>query len=231
MRLREDSGSGVGIRVVVADGRLELLLGEESIGEWALGEIGVHAVNEGFVIRAEGEELILTVEDEAGLAEEMGVIAATPRLARKVAARHNPERESRSRRVESPEVPSRVGAIAFALAGVLVVLGGTFLRSANAEPAFAQARVEILEGSGVEFWLAFVVGGVLMVALAYVLSTGRSWARIAAIGLVAVVIILFGIAVSDAVADAGHVTAYGFIAGGLVVGVAVLFGGSISNID
>lgn len=228
VRMPGESGPGVAVRVELRDDRLKLVSGDELVGEWPIAEIGVHALQEGFAIRAEGEEFILTAEDDAALAEEMGVVAATPRLARKLAVRHNPE--ERPAPSEEVTLPSHFGGIAFALGGVLVLLGGIFLRTANAEvAAAASAQAEVVEGSGVEFWIAFVVGGVLMIALAYILSIGTGWGRILAIVVLAGVIVVFGLAISDTVTDASHLMAYGFVAGGLVVGVAVLFSTALTD--
>lgn len=80
-----------------------------------------------------------------------------------------------------------------------------------------------------EFWLAFTVGGVLMIATAYILAVGARWGRLAAILSLLLVTMVFGLAVSDTPTDATHLTAYGFLAGGLVIGVAVLFGGYIQD--
>ena len=84
---------------------------------------------------------------------------------------------------------------------------------------------------GADFWLAFVVGGVLMIAVAYVMSIGTRNARLVALGLLIGVVVFFGWTVSNTDAEAGELTAYGFIAGGVVVAVAVLFSGSLRSPD
>lgn len=85
-----------------------------------------------------------------------------------------------------------------------------------------------LTGS-LEFWLAFTIGGVLMIATAYILAIGARWGRLAAILSLVLVTVVFGLAVSDTPTDATHLTAYGFLAGGLVIGVTVLFGGFLED--
>lgn len=222
-----ETGPGAHVRVYVDGEVLRVLAGEDVVGEWPVHQIGIHALNEGFEIRAEGEEFLLVTNDDAALAEEMGIVASSPRLARQVAARHKPE--ERPPPHEPELIPSRVGPIAFALAGALVLVGSTFLRTANADIARTRARSEIIEGSGAEFWLAFMIGGVLMVAAAYILSIGAPWGRIAAIVVLAVVVVLFGVVVSDTATDDSHLTAYGFLAGGLAVGVAALFSGTLEE--
>ena len=114
-------------------------------------------------------------------------------------------------------------AIALAVVGVFVVLGGTFLRVA---PDSVRARNE-----GADMWPAFVVGGLLMVAIAYVMTLPFRWARAAALLTLAGVIALFGLAINGGVSDAGHLTAYGFIASGLVLGAAMLFSGALQAAD
>jgi hypothetical protein len=119
-------------------------------------------------------------------------------------------------------IPSNLAAIAFAVAGALVVLGGTFLN-----PADGLAD----DGDGFEFWLAFVIGGVLMIGLAYVMSIGTRVAQLVATVVLLAMILVFGFAVDAGQGDAAQLTAFGFIAGGLVVGVAVLFSGSLRQSD
>lgn len=226
VRMRGDTGPGVGVRVLAEDGRLRLVAGKELVGDWTISSIGVSALQDGFNVKAEGEEFILRTEDDVALAEEIGVVAASPRLARRLAARHNPE--ERELPPEPPELSANLAAIGYAVAGALVVLGGTFLSLTGPTPAPAALG----DGSGdFDFWVAFVVGGALMIGVAYVMSIGTRFARfIATIALTAMVIV-FGFAVSGSSATPSQVTAYGFIAGGIVVGVAVLFSGSLERQD
>jgi hypothetical protein len=108
------------------------------------------------------------------------------------------------------------------VAGALVVLGGTFLNPADGLAG---------NGDGFEFWLAFVIGGVLMIGLAYVMSIGTRVAQLVATVVLLAMILVFGFAVDAGQGDAAQLTAFGFIAGGLVVGVAVLFSGSLRQSD
>lgn len=228
VKMSGDTGPGAQVRVFCGDDRLKLKSGDEPVGEWSIHEIGIQVLNEGFVLRAEGEQFFLVTDDDAALAEEMGIVASSPRLARQVAARHNPDRPLFP---ESESVPSHVSAVAFALAGALVLVGATILRAANADLAVARSSAEVIEGSGLEFWVAFTVGGALMVALAYILSIGAPGSRIGAIAVLAGVTALFGMAVSDSATDTGHLTAYGFLGGGLAVGAAILLSGSLDDGD
>lgn len=219
--MRGDTGPGVRVQVLADDQRLRIVSGNELVGDWKIDQIGIHALHEGFTVRAEGEEFVLVTDDDVALADAIHVSAASPRLARRLAARHNPEAPPEPEEATPPR--SNLGAIGFALAGALVLLGGSLL---NIEFGGVSASAE-----GSEFWLAFVIGGVLMVGVAWVMSIGARPARLIAAMLLAVMIVMFGILVSSVEASTTELTAYGFIAGGLVVGVAVLFSGSIRTSD
>ncbi len=221
VRMRGDTGPGVGVKVLAGEGRLRLTSGDEVVGDWMVDGIGINVLQEGFNIKAEGEEFILRTNDDVALAEELHVIAVSPRLARRLAARHNPEFE------EFPPEPSRIssnlGAVGYAVAGALVVLGGSLLSAAGG----STTALEGAGGSDFDFWIAFVVGGILMIAAAYVMSIGTRLARLMATIVLGAVVVMFGLAVNQTVAGTTRLTAYGFIAGGLVVGVAVLVSGSL----
>lgn len=222
-----DPGPGTHVRVRFSGDRLAIIAGREVLGEWATDEIGIHPLNEGFSIRVEGEEFLLRTEDDAALADEMDLKTASPRLARHVAARHRPEAPEQLPSVDAPR--TRVGPIAFSLSGALLIVGATFLRSTGADNAAGRGRAEVIGGWGLEFWLAFTIVGVAIVAVAYTLAIGAPWARTGAVVMVVVAVVLFGLVVSETPADARHLTAYGFLGGGLAVGVAVIFSGNLEN--
>jgi len=226
VRMRGDTGPGLGVTVVADGGRLRLVSGNELVGDWMMSDIGIAALQEGFNIKAEGEEFVLRTADDAAFAEELGIVALSPRLARRLAARHNPEIEDIP---EPPQIPSNLAAVGFAVAGALVVLGGTFLSISDRGAVAFRGGEEA--GGGLTFWLSFVIGGILMIAVAYVMSIGARGARVvAAVALVAVIFV-FGFAVAGSEPGVTEITAYGFISGGLVVGVAVLASGSLRQSD
>ena len=222
--MRGDTGPGVIVRVLAENRRLRLVAGNELVGDWQVGEIGINALQDGFNIKAEGEEFVLRTEDDAALADEIGVSAASPRLARRIAARNNPDDPPAE---EKPSViPSHLAAIGFALAGAMVLFGGVLLDQA---PQQAQTFADGQTGTSVDFWIAFVIGGALMVAAGVVMSVGTKLARLIALVVLLLLIAVFGFAVAETGAGSSQLAAYGFIAGGLVVGVAVLFSGSLKQ--
>jgi len=217
VHMRGETSQTIAVQVFADSDRLRLLSGNELIGEWTVKGMGIHALNEGFAIRAEGEELILKTDNDVALAEELGLLTASPRLARKIAASHNVE-AAPAPELETPR--SNLAAIAFALGGVLILAGGVVLRAAS-------TLVGLESGPLGPYWLAFSVGGSVMVAIAYLLGRGVRWAQIAAFLALVGLIAVFVLAVQDVRPDANDLMAYGFIAGGIVVGVSVLFSGTL----
>lgn len=226
VRMRGSAGPGAAVRILADPKRLKIVSGNDLVGDWERSEVGIVALQDGFSIRAEGEEFTLLTEDDVAFAEEFGIVAVSPRLARKMAARHNPEVEDAE---PAPiEISSNLAAIGFAVAGALVVLGGVLL---NMSPADEVVPFGEFESSGSEFWVAFVVGGALMVAAAFVMSIGTPISRLVATVALFAVIAIFVWAISATEGNSGELTAYGFIAGGVVVGVAVLVAGNLRSQD
>lgn len=225
LKMDRDAGPGVAVRIFAQNRRLRIVSGNELVGDWPVSEIGIKALQDGFGIKAEGEEFMLTTSDDVALADEIGLAAASPRLARRMATRHNPEEPVADE--APPVISSKLGAIGFALGGALVILGGIFLdRTSTADPATLRDASE-----GFEFWLAFIVGGVLMMAVAFVMSISSRVGRIIATIALVAMIVVFGFAVTQTDPGASELTAYGFVAGGLIVGVAVMASGSLRQSD
>ncbi len=226
IRMRGETAPPVSVLVLADAGKLQLLSGDEVIGEWDIDDLGITSLHDGFNIRVEGEDMTLKTDDDVALADELGLGAASHRLARRMAAAHTAEPEPVP---EIDEARSNLAAIVFALGGVLVLAGGILLGS---DPETASEGIDVFDiGQLSRFWLAFVVGGMLMAAVAFILSLGARWARYAAIASVLGLVVLFAVAAQGAVPDSNHLLAYGFVAGGIVVGVAVLFSGGLGGED
>jgi len=125
VQMRGEPGPGAHVEVQAEGTRLRLLSGADVVGEWDIGSIGIQSLNDGFAVRAEGEEFVLRTDDDAGIAREIGIATASPRLARSMAAAQDAEASAGSSGLEAK---SGIGSIVFALAGVLVLSGGFFLR-------------------------------------------------------------------------------------------------------
>lgn len=226
LQLPEAEGPGVPVLIVAKERRLVVLQGEEVVGDWHADQIGIHALDDRFVIKVGGEELILKAEKDAELAVELGIVAASPRLARRMAALHNPEEPQPvplEVEEEMKEESSRLGPIAYALGAVLVLVGGALVRAISLSDPFQQSRTAL--------WPLFVGGGLVMMLVAILLVWRRRSARFLAYLVLAGVLAGLALVASDVVTDPGHLTAYGFVAAGLVVGVAALVWGDTGRLD
>jgi hypothetical protein len=225
--MRGDTSPAVEVEVLVDGLRISLLHDDQLIGDWEVGDIGIKSLNDGFAIRAEGEEMILRTEDDVALAREMGMVAASPRMARRLAASQNPDRPMPSD-PEPVKVSSTLVSIAFALAGVMVVAGGLLLR---ADASLTPAETTVWAGLSPEgnFWSAFALGGLLLLGVVVGTIARTAWARTAAMAVIAGLVLLFGLAAQNVAPDADHLLAYGFIAGAAVIGIAMVFAGTFAE--
>ncbi len=213
--LSGDNGPGVAVGVIVDEGRIRLVSDGEQLADWVIDDLGIRALQDGFIIRASGEEYHLRTKDDALLAEELGVVAASPRLAKMVAARHRPEErpEPEPQEADEPVERSRVGPLAFALGGVLVISGGFFLRLDNTTAGDQAADLTQ--------W-PLMVGGAVMVATSLILLLRVPHSRLAAGAVLAVMVVVVGFALGDVEVDGPHLVALGLTAGGVVIGVSAL---------
>ncbi len=87
-RLRLDGADEAPIQVVIdlTDDRLTMKSGDVEVADWSRSEIRVSPLLDGFHIRAEGEEIILDVTDEARFALDLGLRNAPPLLRRRMSA-------------------------------------------------------------------------------------------------------------------------------------------------
>jgi hypothetical protein len=74
------------IHVVIdlTDERLRLRSGDTEIADWSLDEIQVNALSDGFHVKAEGEEIILDLAEDAEFAVALGLGSAPVDLARRM---------------------------------------------------------------------------------------------------------------------------------------------------
>lgn len=66
--------------------RLVMTIGAEEVADWDRDEMRISAMPDGFHIRAQGEAIILDVEEDARFAVELGLRNAHPALRQKMAA-------------------------------------------------------------------------------------------------------------------------------------------------
>lgn len=71
---------------ITDDRRIVVSAGDIEVGDWSREEVRVSAEPDGFHLRAEGEELLLDVTEDARFALDLGMRNAPPLLRRRMAA-------------------------------------------------------------------------------------------------------------------------------------------------
>ena len=84
LRMLRESGVGISVQIDLTEERIRLLSGEVEIADWALGEIVANAQPDGIHVRAEGEELVLDMTEDAEFALALGLRTGPPQLVRKM---------------------------------------------------------------------------------------------------------------------------------------------------
>ena len=84
--LRTATDRDVAIRVTIdlTEERLRVLAGDSEIADWGLDEVRINALADGFHVKAEGEEIILNLAEDAKFAVALGIGSAPVDLARRM---------------------------------------------------------------------------------------------------------------------------------------------------
>lgn len=87
-RLRLDGSDEAPLHVVIdlTDDRITMRSGDVEVADWSRHEVRVSPLLDGFHIRAEGEEIILDVTEDAQFALDLGMRNAPPLLRRRMSA-------------------------------------------------------------------------------------------------------------------------------------------------
>jgi hypothetical protein len=86
LRMRGDEEPPIGVDVDLTDDRLVVTAGDVALGDWSRDEVRISALPDGFHLRAEGEEVILDVTEDARFALDLGLRNAHPSLRRRMSA-------------------------------------------------------------------------------------------------------------------------------------------------
>lgn len=86
LRVSGEDEPPIGVEIDLNDERLKVKAGDIEVGNWSREEIRISALVDGFHLRAEGEEIILDVTDDARFALDLGLRNAHPTLRRRMAA-------------------------------------------------------------------------------------------------------------------------------------------------
>jgi hypothetical protein len=86
LRLRGIDDAPIQVLIDLTDDRFTVRSGDIEVADWERDQIKVTPQLDGFHIRAEGEEIILDVTDEAQFALDLGLRNAPPVLRRRMSA-------------------------------------------------------------------------------------------------------------------------------------------------
>ena len=73
LRMLGQSGFPLGVELDLTNERMTVMSGDAEVADWALKEIQISSLPDGFHILAEGEEIILNVIDGEGFAALIGL--------------------------------------------------------------------------------------------------------------------------------------------------------------
>ena len=85
LRMVGEDGPGLPVVIDLRDDRLGIKAGDVEIGDWTREEVRINAEVDGIHLRAEGEEIILELAQDAEFAVEVGLRQAPPLLRRRMA--------------------------------------------------------------------------------------------------------------------------------------------------
>lgn len=88
LRMANLDSSALQVVVDLTEERMLLQAGSDVLAEFPLDGLLIRGEDDGFHIRVEGEEAIIRTNDDPGLALELGLRSASPRLRRQMAARN-----------------------------------------------------------------------------------------------------------------------------------------------
>lgn len=85
LKLPGERGSGLAVQINLDDGVLDLRSPSTELGNWPLEQVLIHAEPDGFHLRVQGEEAIITTNDDPAFALAVGLRHAPPLLRRRMA--------------------------------------------------------------------------------------------------------------------------------------------------
>jgi hypothetical protein len=86
LRMGEESDPPVHVTIDLTEDRMRLMAGDVEVADWGREEFRIQALTDGFHVRAEGEEVVLDISDDARFAIELGLRSAHPALRRRMSA-------------------------------------------------------------------------------------------------------------------------------------------------
>jgi hypothetical protein len=68
----------MGVEVDIFRERMSVTAGDQKVGDWALEELDIESMSDGFHVTVDGEEIILNVTDSTRFAAELGITGRRP---------------------------------------------------------------------------------------------------------------------------------------------------------
>lgn len=109
-------------------------------------------------------------------------------------------------------------SLGLGLAGALIAVGGVALRPVEQSTATGLADLE----AGTRFWIAFVLGGLLIGVIALAVNIANRLARLLLVMTVAAMGVAAAAALQDTAMEVDDVLGFGFITGGIIISVGVM---------
>jgi len=236
VRIMGEAESAIRVEIHLEDEELRLVSTHGELGRWPLSDIGVAAKPDGFHLRIEGEELVISTNDDARFAIALGIrSSSSPRLNRLLAGARDDGVDIEGRMAPiapivpvdyaaslAPAPPENVTPVAMGLlaAGAIQAFGGVIALASD-------SRLRIVDL--MPTWPAWIIAAVTVAAGAFALLNrfrgGRNLVAAGAIvGLLTLAGSLMGVTqptfswISDGVAFGGA----GTILAGLLLSVDTL---------
>jgi len=107
VRMMGEADSAIRVEIHLEDEELRLVSAHGELGRWPLSDIGVAAKLDGFHLRIEGEELVISTNDDARFAIALGIrSSSSPRLNRLLAGARDDGMDIEGRMApDTPQVP------------------------------------------------------------------------------------------------------------------------------
>lgn len=86
LRIEGTEEAPIHVDIDLTDDRILVTAGDMEVADWARDQVRISALLDGFHVRAEGEEVILDIREDAQFAVDLGIRQAHPFLRRKIAA-------------------------------------------------------------------------------------------------------------------------------------------------
>ena len=231
IKMAGEAEPGIRVEIHLDQEELRLMSPHGTLGRWPLDQIGVSARVDGFHLRVEGEELVLSTSDDARFAMALGVRStSSPRLNRQLAAALDLSQDGGVIAVALPSVdPVATTPVELPRGSSPVSMGII----ASASIVFIGALVAVASGSTLSFlgilpaWPFMVIGALALAAGGFaMLAEFRGGRTLVVAGTVVGLVALAGSLAS------GGPSGFEWIGDGvLLVGVGSVLAGLLLSVD